>query len=57
MSLLWISDPSSKLKAFESRNNYLFPITSCETDKDIYKPLDMLSKYSNPNTNENELLR
>jgi transposase len=42
-----ILEPSSKLKAFENRNNYLFPITNCETDKDIYKPLDILSKYSN----------
>ena len=41
-----ILDPSSKLKAFENRNDYLFQITSCETDKDIYKPLDILSKYS-----------
>ncbi len=42
-----ILNPSSKLKAFENKDKYLFPITSCETDKDIYKPLDMLSKYSN----------
>ncbi len=42
-----ILNPSSKLKAFKNRNNYLFPITSCKTYKDIYKPLDILSKYSN----------
>lgn len=41
-----ILNPSSKLGAFESRNDYLFQVTSCETDKDIYKPLDILSKYS-----------
>jgi len=41
-----ILNPSSKLHAFENRNNYLFQVTSCETDKDIYKPLDVLSKYS-----------
>lgn len=41
-----ILNPSSKLKAFESRNDYLFPITSCESDKEIYKPLDILDKYS-----------
>ena len=39
-------NPSSKLKAFESRNDYLFPITSCESEKEIYKPLDILDKYS-----------
>lgn len=41
-----ILDPSSKLKAFENKNKYLFPITSCENEKDIYKPLDVLAKYS-----------
>ncbi len=41
-----ILDPKSKLSAFESRNSYLFPITNCESDKEIYKPLDILSKYS-----------
>lgn len=41
-----ILDPRSKLSAFESRNSYLFPITNCESDKEIYKPLDILSKYS-----------
>ena len=41
-----ILDPSSKLKTFKNKDKYLFPITTCETDKDIYKPLDILSKYS-----------
>lgn len=41
-----ILDPRSKLSAFKSRNSYLFPITNCESDKEIYKPLDILSKYS-----------
>ena len=41
-----ILNPSSKLKAFENKNKYLFPITSCENEKDIYKPLDVLAKYS-----------
>lgn len=41
-----ILNPSSKLRAFESRNDFLFPITSCESDKEIYKPLDILNKYS-----------
>ena len=41
-----ILEPSSKLKAFQNRDKYLFPVTSCETDKDIYKPLDILAKYS-----------
>lgn len=41
-----ILEPSSKLKAFENKDKYLFPITSCENEKDIYKPLDVLAKYS-----------
>lgn len=41
-----ILNPSSKLHAFETRNEYLYPITSCESDKEIYKPLDVLNKYS-----------
>ena len=41
-----ILNPSSKFKAFQNRDKYLFPVTSCETDKDIYKPLDILAKYS-----------
>ena len=41
-----ILNPSSKLKAFENKDKYLFPITSCENEKDIYKPLDVLAKYS-----------
>ena len=41
-----ILDPSSKLKAFQNKDRYLFPVTSCENEKDIYKPLDVLAKYS-----------
>ncbi|MGN0993003.1 MAG: IS1634 family transposase [Bacilli bacterium] len=42
-----ILNPSSKIKAFENRNKYLFPITSCKSNKEIYKPLDILAEYSN----------
>lgn len=41
-----ILHPSSKKKAFENKNNYLFPITSCEDINHIYKALDVLDKKS-----------
>ena len=41
-----ILNPASKLKAFKNRDEFLFPITTCENEKDIYKPLDVLSEYS-----------
>ena len=41
-----ILNPASKLKAFKNRDEFLFPITTCENEKDICKPLDVLSEYS-----------
>lgn len=41
-----ILHPSSKKKAFENKNNYLFSITSCEDINHIYKALDVLDKKS-----------
>ena len=41
-----ILDPQSKKKTFEGRNKYLFPITNCKDEKDIYKVLGVLEKNS-----------
>lgn len=41
-----ILHPSSKKKAFEQKDDYLFPITSCEDLDHIYKTLDILNKKS-----------
>ena len=41
-----ILDPQSKKKTFENKDKYLFPITTCEDEKDIYKVLDVLEKNS-----------
>lgn len=39
-----ILHPSSKKKAFEERDNYLFPITTCEDLDQIYRALDVLDE-------------
>ncbi|MEG1506906.1 MAG: IS1634 family transposase [Bacilli bacterium] len=39
-----ILHPSSKKKAFETKDNYLFPITNCEDINHVYKALDVLDK-------------
>ncbi|MGN1384793.1 MAG: IS1634 family transposase [Clostridia bacterium] len=39
-----ILHPSSKKKAFEERNDYLFPITTCEDLDQIYRALDVLDE-------------
>lgn len=39
-----ILHPSSKKKAFEERNNYLFPITTCEDIDQVYRALDILDQ-------------
>ena len=41
-----ILNPQSKKKTFEQRNQYLFPVTTCEDEKDIYKVLDVLEENS-----------
>ena len=41
-----ILDPESKKKTFENKDKYLFPITTCEDEKTIYKVLDVLEKNS-----------
>ena len=41
-----ILDPQSKKKTFEGRDKYLFPITNCKDEKDIYKVLDVLEENS-----------
>ena len=41
-----ILNPSSKKNAFEHRNDYLFPITTCEDLDQVYKALDILDKKS-----------
>ena len=41
-----ILNPQSKKKTFESKDNYLFSITDCEDEKDIYKVLDVLEENS-----------
>ena len=41
-----ILDPQSKKKTFENRDNYLFPVTSCDNLDDVYKALTVLDKNS-----------
>ena len=41
-----ILDPQSKKKTFENKEKYMFPITTCEDGKDIYKVLDVLEENS-----------
>lgn len=41
-----IFDPQSKKKTFQSKDEYLFPLTSCEDEKTIYKALDVLDEIS-----------
>ena len=41
-----ILDPQSKKKTFEGKDKYLFSITDCEDEKDIYKVLDVLEENS-----------
>ena len=38
--------PSSKKKAFEEKDNYLFPITTCEDIDQVYRALDVLDEKS-----------
>lgn len=41
-----ILHPSSKKRAFEEKDNYLFPITTCEDLDQIYRALDVLDEKS-----------
>ena len=41
-----ILNPQSKKKTFESKNRYLFPVTTSEDLNDVYKTLDVLEKNS-----------
>ena len=41
-----ILDPASKLKTFENRDSYLFPITNCNDENPIYRSLDVLDENS-----------
>ena len=41
-----ILNPQSKKKTFEDKDKYLFPVTNCEDEKDIYKVLDVLEENS-----------
>lgn len=41
-----ILHPSSKKKAFEQKDEYLFQVTSCEDINQVYKTLDVLDKKS-----------
>jgi transposase len=41
-----ILEPQSKKKTFEKKDKYLFPITSCEDSKHVYKALDVLDEKS-----------
>ncbi len=41
-----ILNPESKKRTFEHKNNYLFPITSCESLDEVYKALDILNEKS-----------
>ena len=39
-----ILTPDSKIATLKQKDNYLFPVTECEDEKEIYRALDMLSK-------------
>ena len=41
-----ILDPASKKRTFENKDKYLFPVTTCEDEKTIYKVLDVLEANS-----------
>lgn len=41
-----ILNPTSKKKAFEQKDEYMFPITECEELENIYKALDVLDEKS-----------
>lgn len=41
-----ILHPSSKKRAFENRNDYIFSVTSCEDLNQVYKTLDTLNEHS-----------
>ncbi len=41
-----ILHPSSKKRAFENREEYIFPVTSCEDLNQVYKALDVLNELS-----------
>lgn len=41
-----ILHPSSKKKAFEQKEDYLFPVTTCEDLDQVYKALDVLNEKS-----------
>lgn len=41
-----ILHPSSKKKAFEEKNSYLFPITTCNNLDQVYRALDVLDEKS-----------
>lgn len=39
-----ILNPQSKKKTFENKDNYLFPVTTCEDINQLYRALDVLDK-------------
>lgn len=41
-----ILNPRSKKKTFENKDNYLFPVTTCEDINQLYRTLDVLDKNS-----------
>lgn len=41
-----ILNPQSKKKTFENKDNYLFPVTTCDDLKTMYKALDVLNENS-----------
>lgn len=41
-----ILKPRSKKKTFENKDNYLFPVTTCEDINQLYRTLDVLDKNS-----------
>lgn len=41
-----ILKPQSKKKTFENKDNYLFPVTTCEDINQLYRALDVLDKNS-----------
>lgn len=41
-----ILKPRSKKKTFENKDNYLFPVTTCEDINQLYRALDVLDKNS-----------
>ena len=41
-----ILEPDSKQSTFKQRDKYIFPVTSCDTEKEVYRTLDVLYKCS-----------